>query len=163
MLFYQIGELFQDAAVQRVQRSIKALLDIRPDQVNVLRNGKAETVNPFEVTIGESIQVKPGEKIALDGELLSEKASFNTAALTGESKPDNKYKGETVLAGMISLSTVAEIKVITLFKDSKLSKILQLVQNATARKAKTQLFISKFAKVYTPIVVFLAIGICKFK
>ncbi len=159
MLFYQIGELFQDAAVQRVQRSIKALLDIRPDEVTVLRNGKAETVNPSQVAIGESIQVKPGEKIALDGELLSEKASFNTAALTGESKPDNKYKGETVLAGMINLSTVAEIKVTTLFKDSKLSKILQMVQNATARKAKTQLFISKFAKVYTPIVVFLAIGI----
>lgn len=159
MLFYQIGELFQDAAVQRVKRSIKALLDIRPDQVTVLRNGKSETVNPSKVSIGESIQVKPGEKIALDGELLSEKASFNTAALTGESKPDNKYKGETVLAGMINLSTVAEIKVTTLFKDSKLSKILQLVQNATARKAKTQLFISKFAKVYTPIVVVLAIGI----
>lgn len=159
MLFYQIGELFQDAAVQRVQRSIKALLDIRPDQVNVLRNGKAETVNPSEVQIGESIQVRPGEKIALDGVLLSEKASFNTAALTGESKPDNKYKGETVWAGMINLSTAAEIKVTTLFQDSKLSKILQLVQNATARKAKTQLFISKFARIYTPIVVFLAIGI----
>ncbi len=159
MLFYQIGELFQDAAVERVKRSIKALLDIRPDKVHVLRNDKVKTVNPSDVTIGEHIQVKPGEKIALDGELLSEKASFNTAALTGESKPDHKYKGEMVLAGMINLNTVAEIKVTTLFKDSKLSKILQLVQNATARKAKTQLFISKFAKVYTPIVVFLAIGI----
>lgn len=159
MLFYQIGELFQDAAVERVKRSIKALLDIRPDQVNVFRNGKTETVNPSDVTVGEKIQVKPGEKIALDGKLLTEKASFNTAALTGESKPDNKYKGETILAGMINLSTVIEIEITTLFKDSKLSKILQLVQDATARKAKTQLFISKFAKVYTPIVVVLAIGI----
>lgn len=159
MLFYQIGELFQDAAVERVKRSIKALLDIRPDKVNVLRNGKTETVDPSDVAVGEKIQVKPGEKIALDGKLISEKASFNTAALTGESKPDNKYKGEVVLAGMINLNTVAEIEITTLFKDSKLSKILQLVQDATARKAKTQLFISRFAKVYTPIVVVLAVGI----
>ncbi|WP_291276042.1 heavy metal translocating P-type ATPase [Flavobacterium sp.] len=159
MLFYQIGELFQDAAVQRAKRSIKALLDIRPDEVSVLRNGKAEKINPAEVAIGETIQIKSGEKIALDGELLSEKASFNTAALTGESKPDNKYKGEAVLAGMINLNTVSEVKVTALFKDSKLSKILQLVQDATARKAKTQLFISRFARVYTPIMVFLALAI----
>lgn len=159
MLFYQIGELFQDAAVQRAKRSIKALLDIRPDKVNVLRNGKMEQVNPAEVTIGETIQIKSGEKIALDGELMSEKASFNTAALTGESKPDNKYKGESVLAGMINLNTVSEVKVTALFKDSKLSKILELVQDATAKKAKTQLFISKFARRYTPVMVFLAIAI----
>lgn len=159
MLFYQIGELFQDAAVQKAKRSIKALLDIRPDEVNVLRNGKAEKVHPAEVAIGETIQIKSGEKIALDGELLSEKASFNTAALTGESKPDNKYKGESVLAGMINLDTVTEVKVTALFKDSKLSKILELVQDATAKKAKTQLFISQFARKYTPVVVFLAIAI----
>ena len=106
------------------------------------------------------IQVKPGEKVALDGELTSESSAFNTAALTGESKPDTKRKGEHVLAGMINLNTVSEIKVTALFKDSKLSRILELVQEATARKAPTQLFISKFAKIYTPIVVFLAIGIC---
>ena len=159
MLFYQIGELFQNAAVERAKRSIKALLDIRPDEVNVLRNGKAEKVNPAEVAIGETIQIKSGEKIALDGELLSEKASFNTAALTGESKPDNKYKGEPVLAGMINLDTVSEVKVTALFKDSKLSKILELVQDATAKKAKTQLFISRFARRYTPVMVFLAIAI----
>ncbi|ABG58781.1 heavy metal translocating P-type ATPase [Cytophaga hutchinsonii] len=159
MLFYQIGELFQDAAVQRAKRSIKALLDIRPDEVNVLRNGKAEKVHPTKVAIGETIQIKSGEKIALDGELLSEKASFNTAALTGESKPDNKYKGEPVLAGMINLDTVSEVKVTALFKDSKLSKILELVQDATAKKAKTQLFISRFARRYTPVMVFLAIAI----
>lgn len=159
MLFYSIGELFQDAAVERAQKSIKALLDIRPDKVTVMRNGEAFVVNPSEVRIGEIIQIKPGEKVALDGELLSDSASFNTAALTGESKPDTKNKGEKVLAGMINLQTLADVKVTALFKDSKLSRILTMVQEATAKKSKTQLFISKFAKIYTPIVVFLAIGI----
>ena len=159
MLFYSIGELFQDAAVEKAQKSIKALLDIRPDKVTVIRNGETFVVNPSEVTIGEIIQVKPGEKVALDGELLSVAASFNTSALTGESKPDTKNKGEIVLAGMINLQTLAEVKVMALFKDSKLSRILAMVQEATAKKSKTQLFISKFAKIYTPIVVFLAIGI----
>jgi len=159
MLFYSIGELFQDAAVERAQKSIKALLDIRPDKVTVIRDGEAFVVNPSEVKIGEIIQIKPGEKVALDGELLSDSASFNTAALTGESKPDTKNKGEKVLAGMINLQTLADVKVTALFKDSKLSRILIMVQEATAKKSKTQLFISKFAKIYTPIVVFLAIGI----
>lgn len=159
MLFYSIGELFQDAAVERAHKSIKALLDIRPDKVTVIRNGEAYVVNPSEVKIGEIIQIKLGEKVALDGELLSDSASFNTAALTGESKPDTKNKGEKVLAGMINLQTLADVKVTALFKDSKLSRILIMVQEATAKKSKTQLFISKFAKIYTPIVVFLAIGI----
>lgn len=160
MLFYAVGELFQTAAVNRAKRSIKALLDIRPDTVNVNRNGTLQTVSPNEVQIGETIQVKAGEKVALDGELITESASFNTSALTGESKPDTKNKGEQVLAGMINLNSVSDIKVTTLFKDSKLSKILAMVQDATARKSPTQLFISKFAKVYTPIVVFLAVAIC---
>ena len=160
MLFYAVGELFQSAAVKRAKRSIKALLDVRPDTVNVIRNGSIITISPSEVKIGETIQVKPGEKVALDGELISYTSTFNTAALTGESKPDTKRKGEQVLAGMINLNTVSEIKVTALFKDSKLSRILELVQEATARKAPTQLFISKFAKIYTPIVVFLAVGIC---
>ncbi|MBI2721947.1 MAG: cadmium-translocating P-type ATPase [Bacteroidetes bacterium] len=160
MLFYAVGELFQTAAVNRAKRSIKALLDIRPDTVNVIRNGSIQTISPSEIQIGETIQAKPGEKVALDGELISESASFNTAALTGESKPDTKRTGEKVFAGMINLNSVADIKVTSLFKDSKLSKILEMVQDATARKSQTQLFISKFAKVYTPIVVFLAIGIC---
>ncbi len=159
MLFYEVGELFQNAAVNRAKNSIKALLDIRPDQAIVIRNGRAVFVLPQSIQVGEVIQIKLGEKVAMDGLLLSEKASFNTAALTGESKPDSKYKGEQVFAGMINLSAVVEIKVNASFQDSKLSKILQLVQDATARKAKTQLFISKFAKVYTPIVVFCAIGI----
>lgn len=160
MLFYAVGELFQTAAVNRAKRSIKALLDIRPDTVSLKRNGELVTVSPSEVQVGDFIQVKPGEKVALDGELISESAAFNTAALTGESKPDTKREGEQVLAGMINLNSVADIKVTALFKDSKLSKILEMVQDATSRKSQTQLFISKFAKIYTPIVVFLAIGIC---
>ena len=160
MVFYQIGEWFQDAAVNNAKKSIKALLDVRPDEVTVIRNNKLLVADPSIVELGETIQIKPGEKVALDGELLSENASFNTAALTGESKPDTKYKGETILAGMINLNTVAEIKVKALFKDSKLSKILEMVQDATARKSQTQLFISRFAKVYTPIVFFLAVALC---
>jgi Cd2+/Zn2+-exporting ATPase len=160
MVFYSVGELFQTLAVNRAKRSIKALLDIRPDTVNVMRDGQLKTVSPSEVQIDEVIQVKSGEKVALDGELMSDSASFNTAALTGESKPDNKAKGETVLAGMINLQSVSDIKVTALYKDSKLSKILEMVQDATSRKSQTQLFISRFAKIYTPIVVFLAVGIC---
>ncbi len=160
MLFYQIGEWFQDSAVNNAKRNIKALLDIRPDEVTVLRNGHATVINPSKIELGEYIQVKPGEKVALDGELISDNASFNTAALTGESKPDTKYKGEAVYAGMINLNTVTEVKVNALFKDSKLSKILEMVQDATARKSQTQLFISRFAKVYTPIVFFLALAVC---
>ncbi len=159
MVFYSIGEWFQDSAVRRAKASIKALLDIRPDEVTVLRQGTSQVVNPSDVKLGESIQVKPGEKVALDGELVSENSSFNTAALTGESRPDTKYKGEQVLAGMINLNTVSEVKVTALFKDSKLSKILEMVQDATSRKSQTQLFISRFAKVYTPIVFFLAFAL----
>ncbi|MCC9065999.1 heavy metal translocating P-type ATPase [Flavobacterium aquidurense] len=160
MAFYSIGEWFQDAAVNRAKRSIKALLDIRPDQVAVQRDGNFVVVDPKEVKPGEIIQIKPGEKVALDGELISEKASFNTAALTGESKPDTKNKGEQIYAGMINLNTVAEVKVTSLFQDSKLSKILEMVQDATSRKSQTQLFISRFAKVYTPIVFVLAVAVC---
>lgn len=160
MAFYSIGEWFQDAAVNRAKRSIKALLDIRPDVVSVIRDGTTVVVNPKDVKLNETIRVKPGEKVALDGELISDKASFNTAALTGESKPDTKEKGATVYAGMINLNSVADIKVTSLFTDSKLSKILEMVQDATSRKSQTQLFISRFAKVYTPIVFTLAIAVC---
>ncbi|KIC65011.1 metal ABC transporter ATPase [Chryseobacterium taiwanense] len=159
MLFYSVGEVFQAMAVTRAKSNIKSLLDQRPDEVTVLKGGKPEIVKAEKVNIGEIIQLKSGEKLGLDGELLSETASFNTSALTGESKPDTKKKGETVLAGMINLNTVSQVKVTTAYKDSKLSKILELVQNATAQKAPTELFIRKFAKIYTPIVVFLAIGI----
>ena len=160
MLFYAVGEVFQTLAVKRAQTNIKALLDQRPDEVTVLENNQAKTIKAEAAKIGDVIQLKAGEKLGLDGELLSDTASFNTAALTGESKPDTKAKGETVLAGMINLNSVAQVKVTTAYTDSKLSKILELVQNATAQKAPTELFIRKFAKIYTPIVVFLAIAIC---
>ena len=160
MLFYAVGEVFQTLAVKRAKANIKSLLDQRPDEVTIIQNNEAKTVKAEGVNIGDIIQLKSGEKLGLDGELISETASFNTAALTGESKPDTKAKGETVLAGMINLNTVAQVKVTTAYTDSKLSKILELVQNATAQKAPTELFIRKFAKIYTPIVVLLAILIC---
>ena len=159
MLFYSVGELFQDAAVNRAKRSIKALLDVRPESASVMRNGKYETVEPLDVKINETIQVKVGERVPLDGEMISEGSSFNTAALTGESKPSSIEKGEAVLAGMINEERVAQIKVTKLFGDSSLARILTLVQNATGRKARTELFIRRFARVYTPIVVLLAVAL----
>lgn len=159
MLFYAVGEVFQSMAVTRAKGNIKALLDQRPDEVTIMENNQPKTIKAKETKVGDVIQLKPGEKLALDGELISDSASFNTAALTGESKPDTKNKGEVVLAGMINMNSIALVKVTTAYEDSKLSKILELVQNATAQKAPTELFIRKFAKVYTPIVVFLAIGI----
>jgi Cd2+/Zn2+-exporting ATPase len=160
MLFYAVGEVFQTLAVQRAKTNIKLLLDQRPDEATVMNGENATIKKASEIIIGEIIQLKPGEKLALDGKLLSDTASFNTAALTGESKPDTKQKDETVLAGMINLNTVVLVEVTTAYTDSKLSKILEMVQEATAKKAPTELFIRKFAKIYTPVVVFLAIGIC---
>ncbi len=160
MLFYAIGEIFQTLAVQRTKANIKSLLDQRPDEVTILENNVAKTIKASTATIGDIIQLKAGEKLGLDGELLSDTASFNTSALTGESKPDTKAKGETVLAGMINLNAVCQVKVTVAYTDSKLSKILEMVQDATAKKAPTELFIRKFAKIYTPIVVVLAIAIC---
>ncbi len=159
MLFYAVGELFQNAAVNRAKGNIKALLDARPDEALVLRNGNFVTVNPETVEIGERIQVRVGEKIPLDGILLSERASLNTAAITGESKPDTINKDEKVYAGSINLEGVIDVETSKEFKDSSITRILDMVQNATARKSKTELFIRKFARIYTPIVVFLAIGL----
>lgn len=161
MLFYTIGELFQGMAVTRAKANIKSLLDSRPEEVTIIDSeNKTTVVKAAEVTVGQIMQLKPGEKVALDGILLSEKSSFNTSALTGESVPDSKVKTETVLAGMINLNSVSHIEVTTKFSDSKLSKILLMVQDATSRKAPTELFITKFAKIYTPIVVGLAVVIC---
>lgn len=160
MLFYAVGEVFQTLAVSKAKGNIKSLLDQRPDEVTVLENNEPRVVKAEAAKIGDIIQLKPGEKLGLDGELVSETASFNTSALTGESRPDTKTKGETVLAGMINLNTVSQVRVTTAYTDSKLSKILELVQNATSQKAPTELFIRKFANIYTPIVVFLAVGIC---
>lgn len=160
MLFYAVGEIFQTIAVTRAQKNIKSLLDQRPDEVTILDNGQPKTIKAESAEINQVIQLKPGEKLALDGELLSDTASFNTAALTGESKPDTKQKGDAVLAGMINLNALSQVKITTDYKDSKLSKILELVQNATSQKAPTELFIRKFAKIYTPIVVVFAVAIC---
>jgi Zn2+/Cd2+-exporting ATPase len=159
MLFYAVGELFQSAAVNRAKSNIKALLDVRPNFANILRGGTVENVKPETVEIGDIIQVRSGEKVPLDSEMLSENSSFNTAALTGESKPKTIEKGETVLAGMLNLDKVIELKVTKKFADSSLARILDMVQNATARKAKTELLIRRFAKIYTPIVFFLAVAL----
>ena len=159
MLFYTIGEYFQEAAVSRARRSIKALLDIRPDTAAVLRGGALVTVAPGDVRVGETIRVRPGERVPLDGTLVSERASFNTAALTGESIPADLAAGAEVLAGMISGERPADILVTKPFGDSALARILALVQDATKRKAKTEQFIRRFARIYTPAVVFLALAI----
>lgn len=160
MVFYCIGEWFQDSAINKAKKNIKALLDIRPNEATVIRNGEQQIVHPEKIKLNEILLVRHGEKVALDGELLSEKTSFNTSALTGESTPVSKYRGDSIYEGMINLNTVAKIKVTASFQDSALSRILLMVQEATARKSPTQLFISKFAKVYTPIVFSLALGVC---
>ncbi|MPT32337.1 MAG: cadmium-translocating P-type ATPase [Chryseobacterium sp.] len=157
MLFYTIGEMFQDSAVNRARNNIKSLLDVRPKEATVFREGNWKTISPDEVKIGEKIQVKVGEKIPLDGILLSEKASLNTSALTGESKPSSIQKSEEVLAGMLNLDQVIEIETTKLFENSSIVRILQMVQDASSRKAKTEVFIRRFAKIYTPIVFFLAL------
>lgn len=157
MLFYSVGEVFQIMAVQRAKGNIKSLLDQRPDEVTILENNIPKIIKAELAKIGHFIQLKPGEKLALDGELISENAIFNTAALTGESTPDTKKKGDPVYAGMINLNSVSKVIVTKEYSDSKLSKILEMVQNASSQKAPTELFISKFAKIYTPIVVVLAV------
>lgn len=159
MLFYAIGELFQSAAVNKAKSNIKALLDVRPAVATVWRNKQYKSVKPDAVEIGDTIQIKAGEKVPLDGDMISKGSSFNTAALTGESKPKSIYQGEQVLAGMLNLDKVIELKVTRKFADSSLARILDLVQNATGRKATTELLIRKLAKIYTPIVFFLAIAL----
>jgi Zn2+/Cd2+-exporting ATPase len=159
MLFYVIGEHFQEVAVRRSRKSIKELIDNRPSLVSVKRNGHFVNADPAFVGVDEIIQIRAGEKVALDGIMLNTFSSYNTAALTGESKPKTIREGEKVLAGMVNLDKVAELKVTALFENSALSKILKLVEEASGRKAKTQKFITKFAKVYTPIVVILALGL----
>ncbi len=157
MLFYGIGELFQASAVKKAKTNIKALLDVRPNIASVYRDGAFLHVHPEDVRVGELIQVKTGERIPLDGKLISEKAELNTSALTGESKPQIIRKGETVLSGSINLNGVIEAETTKEFNESAVARIIELVQNASSRKAKTELFIRNFAKVYTPFVVISAI------
>ncbi len=159
MLFYVVGELFQESAVNKAKRSIEALLKVQVEEVSVLEEDFYVTKHPKDVKVGQIIQTKPGEKIVLDGVLISDSASLNTAALTGESAPDSVKKGETVLAGMVNLNKPILIKVTSKYEDTKLSKILKLVQEAVGKKAKTQQLISRLAKIYTPIVFWLAVAL----
>ncbi|WP_367565932.1 heavy metal translocating P-type ATPase [Lacrimispora sp.] len=156
MLFYQIGEFFNDYAVNRSRKSITELMDINPEYANLLRDGKEEKVDPYEVSIGDIIVIKPGEKVPLDGVVVKGAGSLDTKALTGESMPAEVKEGSEVISGSINLNGVLEVRVTSLFDDSTVAKILELVENASSRKAKAENFITKFARVYTPVVVILA-------
>ena len=159
MLFYKIGELFQDIAVSRSRSSIKALLEVRPDYANIQIEGEVKKVPPETVNIGDIIVVKPGEKIPLDGEIIDGNSQVDTSALTGESVPRTVRVGEIVLAGTINKMGVLSIRVTKLFDESSIAKILDLVQNAKSKKAETEKFITKFARYYTPIVVFTSLAV----
>ena len=157
MLFYQVGELFQSYAVDKSKKSISKLMDIRPDFVNVERNGKIEKLNPEQVKIGETIIVKPGEKVPLDGIIKNGKTTLDTKALTGESLPKEVCEGKEILSGCINLTGVIKIEVTKEFGESTVSKILDLVENASSKKSKSENFITTFAKYYTPVVVIIAV------
>jgi Cd2+/Zn2+-exporting ATPase len=159
MLFYQVGELFQDLAVSRSRRSIQSLLEIRPDTANLTVNDSIQQVSPETVNVGDIILVKPGEKIPLDGEIIEGNSQVDTSALTGEPVPRTVKVGETVLAGMINTTGVLTLKVSKNFGESSIAKILDLVENASSKKAKSEKFITRFAQYYTPVVVFLSLGV----
>lgn len=157
MLFYQVGELFQSIAVGRSRKSIAKLMDIRPDSAVVIRDGEEIEVSPDEVAIGETIIVKPGEKIPLDGVIIEGESSVNQAALTGESAPVDKALSDNVISGTLNLTGVIKVRTTSVFGESTVSKILELVENASDKKAKVENFITKFARFYTPIVVIAAV------
>ena len=157
MLFYQVGELFQSIAVGRSRRDIAALMDIRPDTATVLREGGEEVVSPEEVSLGELIVVKPGEKIPLDGVITEGATTVNAAALTGESLPQDKQQGDRVVSGSINLTGVIQVRTESEFGDSTVSKILELVENSASKKARVENFITRFARYYTPCVVIAAL------
>ena len=159
MLFYQIGEFFEDYAVDKSRKSVAALMDIRPDFAVVLKEGREETVDPYDVNIGDIVLVKPGEKIPLDGTVIEGNSSIDTSSLTGEALPKDVEAGDEVISGCINLSGVIRIRVTSLFEDSTVSKILEMVENASSRKAPVENFITKFAKYYTPVVVFSAVAL----
>ena len=157
MLFYQIGEMFQSYAVDKSRKSIASLMDIRPDFANIKKNGSIEKVSPDKINIGDIIIVKPGEKVPLDGTIVDGNSMLDTSALTGESVPREVSIGDEVLSGSINQNGLIEIKVTKSFGESTVSKILDLVENASSKKSKSENFISKFAKYYTPIVVVIAV------
>lgn len=157
MLFFQMGELFEHYAEHRSRRSIRALMDIRPDTANVLRNGKVQAVSPDTIAVGETIIVKPGERVALDGEIVDGTSALNTVALTGESMPRDVHEGDQVVSGCVNISGVLTVKVQKSFGESTASKIINMVENASEKKSKSEAFITRFARVYTPIVVIVAL------
>lgn len=157
MLFYQVGELFQSYAVNKSRKNITELMDIRPDSANVIRDGGTKEVDPEEVRIGETILIRPGEKVPLDGIVIKGNSTMDTMALTGESVPREVVSGEEVISGCVNLSGVLEVKVSKEFGESTVAKILDLVENASSKKAEAENFISKFARYYTPIVVICAV------
>lgn len=159
MVFYQVGELFQSIAVGKSRKSIAALMDIRPDYANVLRDGTVQTVTPEEIKIGEIIEIKPGEKIPLDAVITKGETTVNTSALTGESIPVTCRVGDSVISGSVNQNGLVYAKVTSTFGESTVSKILDLVENATSKKAKSENFITRFAKYYTPCVVFAALAL----
>ena len=157
MLFYQVGELFQSYAVDKSRKSISSLMDIRPDFANVEKEGKIEKVDPDDVELGDIIIIKPGEKVPLDGVILEGKSSLDTKALTGESLPRSVTEGEEILSGCINLNGVLRVETTKEYGQSTVSKILDLVENASSKKSKSENFITKFARYYTPIVVIIAL------
>lgn len=157
MLFFQVGELFEHYAEHRSRCSIRALMDIRPDTANVLRNGKVQAVSPDTIAVGETIIVKPGERVALDGEVVDGTSALNTVALTGESMPRDVHEGDQVVSGCVNISGVLTVKVQKSFGESTASKIISMVENASEKKSKSEAFITRFARVYTPIVVIVAL------
>ena len=157
MLFYQIGELFQSYAVGKSRRNISALMDIRPDYANIEQDGKLEQVDPDEVAVGSVIVVQPGEKVPLDGIVVSGSASLNTSALTGESLPRDVKEGDEIISGCIDMNGVLKVRTTKEFGESTVSKILDLVENASSRKSRSEAFISRFARIYTPAVCIAAV------
>jgi Cd2+/Zn2+-exporting ATPase len=157
MLFYQIGEAFQEAAVDKSRKSIADLMNIRPDKANVCRDGQIMTVNPEDVAVGEEIVIRPGERIALDGVIISGKSSINTAALTGESLPVDVEEGGEVIGGCVNISGLLKVRTTKLFSESSVARILDLVEKSAANKAKSEKFITRFARYYTPFVVLAAV------
>lgn len=159
MLFFRVGELFQEYSVGRSRRSIKSLLEVRPDTASLKTNGNVKQVSPETVNVGDEVLVKPGEKVPLDGEILEGNSQVDTSALTGESVPRTVNVGDPILAGMINKSGVLTVRVTKLFGESSIAKVLDLVENATSKKASTEKFITKFARYYTPVVVFLSLAV----
>lgn len=159
MLFFQVGELFEDYAEDRSRRSISHLLDIRPDTANVLRDGEVVTVDPKEIAVGDTVVVKPGEKIPVDGVVIEGRSTLNTVALTGESMPRDVSAGDNIVSGCVNISGLLTLRAAQTFGESTASKIIDLVENAGENKSKSETFIARFARVYTPIVVYVALAL----